>query len=117
MTKNQIKMAHCDIKLDIQSFYDNMEKDYKLRFDFKPSVGLSGSTREECIDLTKRLFHRHIQEAFHDWVMYKVFDQRNGDHDYDLFVDVWEFLRDVAIAYSRILHYQVVLIFEDEDDE
>ena len=59
-------------------------------------------------------FEHHIEEAFNDWTVYKVFGHKNGDHSFECYENVWEFLHDIAIQYVE-KHPQVKLPGFDEE--
>lgn len=110
-----LRTSYCDAKLNMSWYYEAMSE-YGLEIEFKPSVGLSEWTEKQRISLTKKLFENHIEEAFNNWIAYKVFDHKVGDHNYELFCDVWEFLRDITIEYKNN-HTTIKLIFTEEEEE
>lgn len=97
-------------------FYEAM-REYEMEFDFKPCRPWSSMTEEQGVDLTIKNFEAHIEKAFYDWTIYRVFNHNRCDLNYDDYEehDVWGFLRDVAIDYSRE-HTYVVIIGSDEGE-
>jgi hypothetical protein len=96
-------------------FYEAMSE-FEMEFDYKPTYSNFISlqeTEEEATEFTIKLFEHHIETAFKDWTIYKVFGHERGDRKYELYCEVWEFLRDVAIGYSQ-KHPNVVITEKNE---
>jgi len=103
------------IDLNIGWFYHRMSESF-LEFEFRPLIteGVE-QTNDEGIDLSRDEFEKHIEEAFHDWTVYKVIGFQKGDRKYEKYDDVWEFLYDIAEAYACD-HPEVVAIQMSDDD-
>lgn len=108
------------IDLNIGWFYHRMSESF-LEFEFRPTIieGIE-RTNDQAIDLTREDFESHIERAFHDWAVYKAIGFEKGDHKYERYENVWEFLYDIAETYACD-HPEVVAIqmsdTVDSDDE
>lgn len=87
-----------------------------MEIDFRPTImdGIQ-ETEDEQMQLTIDLFEKHIESAFHDWTVYKVFGHPKGDHKYERYENVWEFLYDIAEEYARD-HLEVEITHVSDDE-
>ena len=97
-----LRCSYCQIRLNIDWFYHAM-CDYNMDFCFKHD------------DASITLFEDHINEAFNDWTVYKVFGHQKGTHKYDHYENVWEFLREVADTYS-LTHPEMEITYKSDDE-
>jgi hypothetical protein len=119
---HDLRCDYFSIDLNIGWFYHSMSESF-LEFEFRPTIteGVE-QTEEEGVKRTIDEFEKHIEEAFHDWTVYKVIGFQKGDHKYEKYDDVWEFLYDIAETYACD-HPEVVAIqltgeeVDDYDDE
>ena len=89
-----------------------------MEVDFLPTyydIITIEQTEEEGIKLTIDLFEKHIEDAFHDWTVYKVIGFERGEHKYGAYENVWQFLFDIAELYAR--EHPEVEITHVSDDE
>ncbi len=114
---HDLRCGYFSLDLNMAWFYQAMSESF-MEFDFRPTyykVITAEQTEEEAIQLTINLFEKHIEDAFHDWTVYKVIGFEKGDHKYDNYHHVWEFLYDIAELYSR--DHPEVEITHVSDDE
>lgn len=116
-----LRASYFSLELNMSWFYEAMN-DYHIEFDWKPTYSHYGSEDEkEAVKLTVALFERHIEIAFKDWTVYRVFGHKKGDHKYEHYEEgggeggVWEFLRDIASAYCE-KNPKVIMIWKDDED-
>ena len=98
-----LRSSYCQIRLNISWFYQEM-CDFNMDFTFKHDD-----------DDSIEIFEDHINEAFNDWTIYKVFGHQTGTHKYDRYENVWEFLREVADKYS-LTHPEVEITYAFDDE-
>lgn len=113
-----LRCSYFRLELNMSWFYESM-REAELEFDFLPAEicpYFPFDTERQAIDYTIKQFECHIEKAFNDWVKYKIFNFNNSSRDFDIYCDVWEFLRDVAIDYSNE-NSSVVLVEKDEEEE
>ena len=113
-----LRCSYCITRLNINWFYEAM-REYNMYFDFKPTNSRCISIHdieEHGIQITINIFEGHINSAFNDWTVYKVFSHQKGTYKYENYENVWEFLREVAEDYSRN-HPEVEITYKSDDDE
>jgi len=98
-----LRSSYCQIRLNISWFYQAM-CDFNMDFTFKHDD-----------DDSIEIFEDHINEAFNDWTIYKVFGHQKGTHKFDHYENVWEFLREVADKYS-LTHPEVEITYAFDDE-
>ena len=116
-----LRGSYFHAELNICWFYEAM-RDYNKDFDFQPTYceAIENETEEDAIQTTIKYFEKHIEDAFNDYTVYKVFGHESGRYQYtvngdDVYSNVWEFLSDVADDYSQ--NYPQVEITHTSDDE
>jgi len=111
-----LRCSYISVELNMSWFYEALSE-MGEEFDFKPTYprGLD-LTEEKAIKWTIEDFEKHIEKAFHDWTVYKVFGHERGEHKYDLYENVWDFLRDVAIDYTE-KNDKVIWVNNQEEEE
>jgi len=119
-----LRCSYCSVELNMSWFYEAMSE-YDIEFDFKPTYPHYGSLQDEkeAVKYTIALFEAHIERAFEDWTVYKVFGHefertvknrgRNFDGKYEHYDSVWEFLREIAEVYCE--DSKVKMLMKDED--
>lgn len=100
---------------DLRCSYFSLELNMSWFYEAISEMGEEIDFEESDSQNTVSAFERHIEEAFKDWTVYKVFGHQKGKHKYDLYENVWEFLRDVAIDYTKT-HPQVVFVDKEESE-
>jgi hypothetical protein len=95
-------------------FYESLSE-MEEELDFKPTYCFRSDDEKSAIQNTVNAFERHIEGAFKDWTVYKVFGHQKGEHKYECYENVWEFLRDVAIDYTKT-HPQVFFVNKEEEE-
>ena len=109
-----LRCSYFSLELNMSWFYESLsEMDEDV--DFKPTYCFRSDTEESAIKNTIGAFESHIEEAFKDYTVYKVFGHQKGDHKYELYENVWEFLRDVAIDYTKT-HPAVVWVDKNKEE-
>lgn len=96
-----IRSSYCSVELNMSWFYHFLEE-VGEKIEFKPS-------EEKEIRWVIENFENHIEKAFQNWTIYKVFGHKIGEYKYDLYDNVWEFLREIAIDYSENKDNNVIL--------
>lgn len=110
-----LRCSYFSLELNMSWFYESLsEMDQAV--DFKPTYCFRSDTEESAIKNTIGEFERHIEQAFKDYTVYKLFGHQKGDHKYELYDNVWEFLRDVAIHYTKT-HPAVVWVDKEQEQE
>ena len=75
----------------------------------------------ECeTDTSAEMLDKHINEHFFRYTVWKMMGHSYNHKDYyELYENIWEYLRDVLINYSKIEKNGIKLITEEdeEDDE
>ena len=105
-----LRSSLCKTQLNLSWFYESLS-DSGESVEFKPTYTSKYDTEKESVKFTTTMFEAHIDTAFNDWTEYKIFGHDNGEHNYAIYGSVWEFLRDVAIDYTRT--HPVVVWVED----
>jgi hypothetical protein len=103
-----LRSSYFSLELNMSWFYESLSE-MNEEIDFKPTYCFKSDTEESAIKHTISAFERHIEVAFKDWTVYKVFGHQKGDHEYENYEIVWEFLRDVAIDYTQNNHAVVIV--------
>lgn len=111
---HDLRSGYFSLDLNMAWFYQAMSESF-MEFDFLPTNTTYSQTEDEAIQLTIDLFEKHIEHAFHDWTVYKVIGFQRGDHKYERYENVWEFLFDIAELYAR--EHPEVEITHVSDDE
>ena len=115
-----LRGSYFHAELNMAWFYEAMSEDHK-DFDFQPTYfDTNDETEEDAIQTTIKHFEKHIEDAFNDYMVYKVFGHTSGKYQYevqghDVYSSVWEFLSDVADDYSQ--NHPEVEITHTSDDE
>ena len=98
-----LRCSYFSIKLNMSWFYESIsERNEEIEFGNQ--------------DIQDK-FEYHIEKAFNDWTVYKVFNHKIGDRDYDSYDNVWSFLYDIANEYSVDKNILFVSTEEEEEEE
>jgi len=111
-----LRCSYFSLELNMSWFYEALSE-MGEEIDFKPTYCFRSDDEKSAIQNTVNAFERHIEGAFKDWTVYKVFGHQKGVHKYELYENVWEFLRDVAIDYTRDFKTVVFVNKEEEEEE
>lgn len=113
-----LRCSYFSLEMNMSWFY-KATNERNIEFDFLPTYyrGMSVQEQEDnykdAVKLTITFFEKHIENAFNDWAVYKVFGHKKGDHKYEDYEDVWEFVIDITYDYCRRENSKVIL--EDEN--
>lgn len=115
-----LRASYCSVELNMSWFYESLSEQ-EIELDFKPTYSpyrpRDEQDEKECVQTTINLFEHHIEEAFKDYTVYRVFGHKKGNHDYEIYEDdVWGFLHDVALAYIKE-HPKVVWCVSKEGEK
>lgn len=100
-----LRCSYCFTELNMSWYYEAMSE-YNIGIEFM-------GNRKDSI----YRFERDVERAFNDWVVYKVFDHKRGEYNYDFYENVWEFLRDYTTDYEKVHPHVIQLTFEDMKEE
>lgn len=108
-----LRAGYFSLDLNMEWFYEAMT-DCRMTFEFDMTHNDYHDGQEQT-QTTIDLFEKHIEDAFHNWTVYKVIGHKMSDYHYEIYETVWEFLFDVAEEYSR-KNPKVKIIHEDDDE-
>jgi hypothetical protein len=113
-----LRCGYFSLEMNMSWFYE-MTNEHNIKFEFLPTYYRVMSVQEQeddykdAVKLTIALFEKHIETAFKDWAVYTVFGHEEGDHAYERYDDVWEFILDITHDYCKCEDSKVIL--EDEN--
>lgn len=120
-----LRCSYFHAELNVAWFYEYLtEREYEI--DFKPRntrvydyIADDEKREEMCVKNTISLYEHHLDDAFKEWVAYKVFGHKsNPKTKYDIYNDVYEFLEDATVEYMKT-HPEVVMKtpYDNSDNE
>lgn len=120
-----LRCSYCSFELNMSWFYESV-KEMGYEIDFKPYVDeklpdpskypeLEEELKEEQTQLTITLFERHIESKAKAYMIYKTFNHKKDETNFDSYNNIWEYLFEQAMEYTK-KNTNVTILPEEESE-